>query len=146
MDLTQAVNQILLQYADECEQALIEVENDVAKQAVKKLNQLSPKNPKSHGHKGRHYNMDWYVDNKNKKHYSHIIIANRQYQLTHLLENGHDIIQGGRVVGHSKAKKHIKPVEEWAKGEVVARAELYLGRIKRENGKKLIIHDSGGKR
>lgn len=143
MDLTKAVNEILIQFADECELALLAVENDVAKEAVKKLNKLSPKNPKSHGHKGRHYNQDWYIDVKNKKHYDHIIIANKQYQLTHLLENGHNTIRNQRVVGHSKAQPHIKPVEEWAKEEVVARAELYLGRIKKSN-RMIVVKDLGG--
>ncbi len=143
MDLTQAVNEILIQYCDDAEHELMRVEEEVAKEAVKKLNQTSPINPKSHGYKGRHYNKDWYVDSKNKKHYSHIIIANRQYRLTHLLEKGHDVVRDGVVVGHTAAQPHIKPVEEWAKNEVVARAELYLGKTRRSD-RQLIVKDLGG--
>lgn len=143
MDLTKAVNEILIKYVDDCEAALLGVEEAVANEAVKKLNATSPYNPKSKGHKGRHYNKDWYVDSKNKKHYNHYIIANRQYQLTHLLEKGHNIVSGGRVVGHSKAEPHIKAVEEWAKNEVVARAELYLGMHKKSD-RQLVIKTGGG--
>lgn len=126
-DLTKAVNEILRTYVDDVELAALRVEEEVGQEAVKKLNQTSPINPKSGGKHGKHYAKDWYIDNKNKKHHSHIIIANRQYQLTHLLENGHDIIRNGRKVGYYAGFKHIKPVEEWAKSAVVDRLEFYLG-------------------
>lgn len=131
MDLTKEVNSILLKYVDECEQGILEIETKVAKDALKKLKSTSPKNPKSSGHNGKHYADDWYIDTKNKKHYDHIIIANRQYQLTHLLENGHDIIRNGAKVGSADAEPHIKPVEEWAKEEAVSRCELFLGMSRR---------------
>lgn len=144
MDLTKAVNEILIKYVDDCEKGLLGIEEQVAKEAVKKLNRTSPMNPRSKGHKGKHYNKDWYVDTKNKKHYDHIIIANHQYQLTHLLEKGHNVVRGGKVVGHTKAEPHIKPVEEWAKNEVVARAELWLGMAKKSDHQVTVI-DIGGK-
>ena len=127
MDLTREVNQILNTFADDVELAALRIEEEVAKEAIKKLNANSPVNPKSHGKNGRHYAKDWYVDQKSKKHHSHIIIANKQYQLTHLLENGHDIIRNGKKVGHSPAFPHIKEVEEWAKDAVVDRLETWMG-------------------
>ena len=127
MDLTKAVNEILIKYVDDCEVALLGVEEAVAKEAVKKLNATSPYNPKSKGHKGRHYNKDWYVDSKNKKHYSHIIIANRQYQLTHLLENGHHKRTGDDWV---EPQPHIEPVEQKYNQEFV---DLLTKRIKEGN-------------
>lgn len=138
MDLTKEVNSILLKYIDECEQGISEIEGKVAKEAVRKLKTNSPKNPKSSGHNGKHYADDWYVDSKSKKHYDHYIIANRQYQLTHLLEYGHDIIRNGVKVGDAPAEPHIKQVEEWAKEEAVSQCELWLGMQRRTGSTKVI--------
>lgn len=142
-DLTKAVNDILMNFADEVELAALRIEEEVANEAVKKLNETSPINSHSNGYKGKHYQKDWYVDNKSKKHHAHIIIANRQYRLTHLLEKGHDIIRGGKKVGRSSAIPHIKPVEEWANQAVVSRMELWLGTKRRERAPKLIIEFKG---
>lgn len=115
MDLTAQVNKILQEYAEDVDKAVLNVEEKVAKEAVKKLKATSPKNPKG---RGRHYANDWKIDQRSKKHYAHLIVHNKQYQLTHLLENGHNIVRNGKVVGHANAQKHIKPVEEWVKREV----------------------------
>lgn len=116
MDLTAQVNNILKQYASDVDKAVLDVEEKVAKEAVKKLKKTSPKANRNGGH--RHYADDWKEDNKSKKNYAHHIIYNKQYQLTHLLENGHNIVSNGKVVGHAAPQKHIKPVEEWVKEEV----------------------------
>ena len=124
MDLTKQINEILMEYADEVEADVLKVEEDVAKEAVKKLKATSPKNARNGGH--RHYADDWGVDNQSKKKYAKYVIRNKQYQLTHLLENGHDIVRGGRKVGHASGQKHIKPVEEWCKSEVEKRIRREL--------------------
>lgn len=116
IDLTAQVNKILRDYASDVDKAVLNAEEKVAKEAVKKLKKTSPKAKRNGGH--RHYADDWTIDNKSKKNYSHQIIHNKQYQLTHLLENGHNIVSHGKVVGHAKPQKHIKPVEEWVKDEV----------------------------
>lgn len=117
MDLTSQVNKILQEYVDDVDKVVLRAEEKVAKEAVNKLKKTSPKNPKGNG---KHYANDWKVDQRSRKRYAHLIVHNKQYQLTHLLENGHDIVRNGRVVGHAKAHKHIKPVEEWVKKEVEA--------------------------
>lgn len=40
------------------------------------------------------------------------VVYNTQYQLTHLLEKGHDIKRNGQTIGHADAKVHIKPVAD----------------------------------
>ena len=121
MDLTKEINSILQEYASAVDKCVLEVETAVSKEAIKKLKSTSPKAKRNGGHK--HYADDWKVDNKSKKHYSHTIIHNKQYQLTHLLEKGHDIVRNGKVVGHANAQPHIKPVEEWVKTEVEKQIE-----------------------
>lgn len=124
MDLTKQINQILQEYADEVERDILKVEEDVTKEAVKKLKQTSPKADRNGGH--RHYADDWTVDNESKKKYARFVIKNKQYQLTHLLENGHDVVSHGKKSGHVNGQKHIKPVEEWCKSEVEKRLRKEL--------------------
>ena len=143
-DLTKAVNEILGEYVDEVENALFLIENEVARDTVKRLNETSPYNEHSNGKNGKHYQKDWYVDKKTVKHYAHIIIANRQYQLTHLLEFGHNIVRNGVVVGHANDKAHIKDAEKWAQKQVVDRSELWLNTHKQKPKITIEVKDKGG--
>lgn len=125
MDLTRQINEILKEYASEVDKAVLEAEEKVAKEAIKKLKATSPKAKRNGGR--RHYADDWAEDNKSKKAYAHHIIYNKQYHLTHLLENGHNVVNHGRVVGYAKPQNHIKPVEEWVKSEVEKEIRRKLG-------------------
>ena len=84
---------------------------DTAKEAVRQLRSTSPKRPG-----GGKYARSW--TQKKEKTYGSIdtvIIHNaKHYQLTHLLENGHDIVRDGKRIGHVNPKEHIAPVERWA--------------------------------
>ena len=124
IDLSKEVNNILKEYASDVEKVLLKTEDEVAAEAVEKLKKTSPR--KTRGKKAGHYAKSWDVDKKAKKQYAQTIIYNKDYQLTHLLENGHDVVREGRVVGHAKAQPHIKPVEEWVKKEMVERIEAEL--------------------
>lgn len=45
----------------------------------------------------------------------HWVVHNKKAPgLAHLNENGHAIVRDGKVVGHYKGKKHIKPAEQKA--------------------------------
>ncbi len=121
IDLSKEINSILNDYAKGVDKAVIEAEDEVAAEAIKKLKSTSPKKKK--GKKAGHYAKSWAVDKKSKQQYAQTIIHNKDYQLTHLLENGHDIVRNGKVVGHAEAHPHIKPVEEWVKTEMVKKLE-----------------------
>lgn len=79
------------------------------------------------GHTGK-YQRGWKV----KKEKDGAIVYNAaQPSLTHLLENGHDVISHGVKVGRARAIPHIKPVEEETKRYF---EELIVDEIERRLG------------
>jgi type II secretory pathway predicted ATPase ExeA len=93
-------NEILRQleaYTQEVEEGLKELQRDTAKALVADLKEKSPE-------KTGAYSKGWRI----KKQRNSLIVYNKKYQLTHLLEHGHAKRNGGRV----PAKIHIAPAEE----------------------------------
>ena len=97
----QEINRQLAMYANLVDEEIDEVARKVAEESVQKLKQTSPV-----GKTGK-YAKGWKVKKQNG---AYIIHNATSYQLTHLLEHGHALRNGGR----SKAMPHIKPVEEQA--------------------------------
>ena len=84
----------------------------VAKESVQKLKNTSPA-------KSGSYAKGWGVKRQGDM---DVIVHNRtDYQLTHLLENGHVIRNKKGTYGRTHGIKHIKPVEEWAVDELPRR-------------------------
>ena len=84
----------------------------VAKESVQKLKNTSPVKTGS-------YASGW---GTKKQGDMDIVVHNRtDYQLTHLLENGHIIRNKKGTYGRAPAHKHIKPVEDWAIDELPRR-------------------------
>lgn len=70
------------------------------------------------------YAKGWEVKTESKARTSgraKVIVHNKtNYQLTHLLENGHaKVVWGHRTGGEVEGKTHIKPAEETAKDEFI---------------------------
>jgi len=85
-------------------QELINIKiTEIAKKAVKMLQEKSPK-------KTGEYSKSWKIKQDKGK----TIIFNKQGSLTHLLEHGHAKRGGGRV----REFVHIKPVEDYVIKEV----------------------------
>lgn len=80
---------------------------DAAKEAansvVKELKATSPKG------KAAKYAKSWKAKAQDG---GYVIYNEKHYRLTHLLENGHDVVVSGKKVGRAKAYPHIKPAEE----------------------------------
>lgn len=115
--LTVQLNKILGDYEKEIDETSQRVFAQTAKEAVQRLRATSPK--QQDGERSGSYAKGWTT----KKEGTAVIVHNKtDYQLTHLLENGHALRQGGRA----KAIPHIKPVEEWANREVVQELEREL--------------------
>lgn len=95
-------------YADVVEESLENEIEEIGDIAVDKLKQDSPK-------KTGAYRKGW----RKKKEGKGVVLHNTKGQLTHLLENGHAQVGGGRVPG----KVHIRPVEEYVNDELPRRIE-----------------------
>ena len=91
----------------------------VAKESVAKLKSTSPR-------KSGAYARGWRV--KKDRDGSAIVHNATNYQLTHLLENGHIIKNKKGTYGRTNGIKHIEPVEQWANGELVQRIETDIER------------------
>lgn len=84
----------------------------VAKEAAQKLKNTSPVKTGS-------YAKGWAVKKQSDM---DVIVHNKtDYQLTHLLENGHIIRNKKGTYGRTHGIKHIAPVEEWAVDELPRR-------------------------
>jgi len=112
VDIAKEIASALSEYTDEVTEGLEEAKKEVAKATVKKLKVTSPKFTGD-------YARGWRV----KKVGSNYVVHNKtDYQLTHLLEHGHVLREGGRA----EAIPHIRPAEEEAINEYVERAERVI--------------------
>ena len=82
---------------------------------------------------GKKYSATWTL--KRDKHSggyfgTWIVHNSKNYQLTHLLENGHVVVNAKGSTGkRAAAHKHIEPVYEWAQRELVHQIEMKLERM-----------------
>ena len=108
------MEKILDDYSKEVRRATSNSMDVVAKEGVKKLKNTSPRQAKHR----RKYAEGWAVKReKTGTGIPVVTIYNRTNpQLTHLLENGHDVYNDrfGPKLGRANGKKHIGPVNDWA--------------------------------
>lgn len=116
------INKVLAQYTSDVNMTIQSVVDTTARDAAQKLRATSPRAPG-----GGDYAKSWAV----KKERGRAVVYSRapHYRLTHLLENGHDIVRDGKKIGHVDPQVHIKPVEEWTQEEIEKRLEEALGHV-----------------
>lgn len=107
-DLAKEINKTLSEYANGVGEEMEKVAEKVAKKGVKTLRLRSPEDTGD-------YAKGWRVTKVNKT----LVVNNKLYQLTHLLENGHAKVGGGRVA----PRVHIAPVEKEMINEFVEGVE-----------------------
>lgn len=91
---------------------------EISKESVQKLRNTSPRKTGS-------YAKGWAVKRESEL---EVVVYNRtDWQLTHLLENGHRIVNKKGEYGRVNGVKHIAPVEEWAADALLVKI---LGGIK----------------
>lgn len=117
-DFTLQMRKIVDEYGKEASAAIENASVGVAAAAANKLKANSPKSK----HHTRKYAEGW----RYKREPNGTVVYNAtNYQLTHLLENGHAVVNGTGRVGNAPAVKHIEPVEQWA-------VEEFENRIRRD--------------
>jgi len=85
---------------------------DVAEEAAQQLRAVQWKTKT-----GKNYSRGWKV--KKERWGTYIVHNSTNYQLTHLLENGHAVVNAKGDTGkRAAAHKHIEPVYEWVQGEL----------------------------
>ncbi|WP_315523387.1 hypothetical protein [Pseudoramibacter alactolyticus] len=116
-----AINDMLKEYGDKCEDAMAEVTPGVANATRNKVKAgaQSVVGPHATGK----YAAGWQakIDKKNGGAGFKVYNA-RVPGLPHLIENGHALRNGGRT----RPRKHIEPVNEWAQEEFVNRLRRKL--------------------
>lgn len=107
------VEKILEEYGDEVEENLSEITQKIGKKGTEMLKTQSlAQFPSSNKHKKR-YGSTWTSTVERKRLYTTVTIYNKQPGLPHLLEYGHNVVDGtGRVIGQAEPHQHIRTVEE----------------------------------
>ena len=107
--LADAVMAGLREYAGAVAADLKEAAKKTAEECAKELKTASPRQTGS-------YAKGWRVKKsfENAASARYTVYNKTDYQLTHLLEKGHALRSGGRVIGHVAAIQHIGPAEERA--------------------------------
>lgn len=120
--LAGAIMEQLKKYEEVTSEDLYKIAKKIASEGTKMLKETSPKGK---GSKKGHYADGWAVTavKKNANTFSFVIHNRKKPGLTHLLENGHALRNGGRA----KAFPHIKAVEKWCDEEYQKRVERMLG-------------------
>lgn len=107
------INQFLNDYVSAVDKNFDLAAQDTAKEAAKVLKQVSPADTGS-------YAKGWTWKKVNGR---YIVYNKTDYQLTHLLEYGHDVVAYGKKIGRAPAKPHIKQVEEWMGDYLIKKLE-----------------------
>ena len=119
------MREILDDYTVELVRATNAAEHKMAKEAVNKLRNTSPKRKTKGGGK---YAKSWRVrTDRGSGGIDTVTVHNKDhYQLTHLLENGHVVKNKKGTYGRTSPQKHIGPVNDWACDELPREIEREL--------------------
>lgn len=113
------MHKILDEFNDHVQDVTNAAIDRVSQQSATKLRNTSPKRTGA-------YARGWTKKKFMKRGINTVIVHNKEYQLTHLLENGHIVRNKYGTYGRAPAIKHIKPVEEWAQSELPEEIERNL--------------------
>ncbi len=106
----------------------VEKERDVSREAFEQVAKETDEMVKAKSPSGGAYASGWKViPFGNKIKWSFIVANPTRYQLTHLLEKGHQAFnQFGGPYKRVSARRHIKPAETWGVQELIQRLRKEL--------------------
>lgn len=121
IDFREVVAEVMQEYGEEVEADARKICTQIAPEIVQELKTSSPRSPYAH----EHYAEGWTYDLTTN---SYGVVKITAYnalkpQLTHLLENGHEVVAKGKHYGRTKGEKHIAPVQKWAVERVIKELE-----------------------
>lgn len=123
--LAKAIEDVLVDFIDVTDEACEKGVSETAKTAVKELRSAHPSGSGKYGSWDKKYNKGWKVmqTKTDKRYHRKATIHNAtDYQLTHLLEKGHALRQGGRT----RAFPHIAPVADKCETELVKNIKKWI--------------------
>jgi hypothetical protein len=120
--VSEQMSTILEDYEGDVKESWNKSSNKVGRESVNKLKNTSPK-----GRTGS-YARGWSLKKiRGRGGLADVIVHNRtDYQLTHLLENGHLIKNKYGEYGRTNGTEHIAPVERWGIDELPREIEREL--------------------
>lgn len=127
-NLQKALNEYLENYVEDITEDVEDTTNSVVKEAKQELVQTSPRSGAARGTK---YYKGWAIKTggktRKRRYYSKVIWNKTNYQITHILENGHHKRDG---TGWVEAQPHIGKIQEKYGAEF---ADLIEKKIKRRS-------------
>lgn len=123
--LTDEVMEYMNLFAEATGEACEKGVSETAKSALSELHNAHPPGSGKYGSWDKKYNKSWKVmqTKTDKRYHKKATIHNEtDYQLTHLLEKGHALRNGGR----STAFPHIRPVAEKYEDELVKNIKKWI--------------------
>ena len=124
-ELASAIMKELEEFQNVTDEAVEKGVSETAKDAVKELQNAHPSGSGRYGSWDKKYNKGWKVmqTKTDKRYHKKATIHNAtDYQLTHLLEKGHALRNGGRT----RAFPHIAPVAEKCENELVKNIKKWI--------------------
>ncbi|MBR3279651.1 MAG: HK97 gp10 family phage protein [Lachnospiraceae bacterium] len=115
------MKEVLDEYSKDVKDATNNAISKTSKESVQKLRNTSPKDT------GK-YAKGWKIKKERGRDGIETVTVHNKtnYQLTHLLENGHVVRNAKGTYGRTNGIKHIAPVEEWAATELPLEIEREL--------------------
>lgn len=126
VDINGFANEIINTLQEFADATLETVENAVKTTSKEAVRELKSAHPQGSGQFGSwsDYNKSWKVTQTktDKRYHKSATIHNvEHYQLTHLLEHGHEIVSHGKKAGKAGEFEHIAPVMDKAENDFMER-------------------------